>query len=180
MLWKLVEKTVPKLPIPVAVLFFALFGTIFLLLGWDWHTYKKAPEQPIAFSHRVHTQTVGLECQFCHEHTAEAPFAGIPTVEKCMSCHANVATDRPEVQKLIGYWENEEPMEWNRVHRIRIRNYVNFSHKPHIRAGIECQQCHGDVQYMDKVRQVSSLEMGWCVSCHDKNNASTDCLICHQ
>ena len=174
------KKIVSLLPIPAALAFFALFATIFLALGWDWHRYKKAPDQPIAFSHRIHVGKVGLQCEFCHESTQTSTFAGIPTVQKCMSCHANVATDRPEIQKLTGYWDRQEAPEWNRVHRIRIREHVFFSHKRHIKKDIGCEQCHGDVQYMDKVRQVSSLEMGWCVSCHVKNDAPTDCVICHQ
>jgi hypothetical protein len=159
---------------------FVLFTAIFLGLGWDWHRNKKAPDQPIAFSHRIHVGKVGLECQFCHQTTDKSTFAGIPSVQKCMSCHANVATDRPEIQKLTGFWDRQEPMEWNRVHRIRIRENVFFSHKRHINAEIQCEQCHGQVKYMDKLRRVSSLEMGWCVGCHQQNNASTDCLTCHR
>lgn len=159
--------------------YFAVFATVYLLLGWDWQLHKSPPDQPIEFSHRIHAGQVGLECQFCHETVDKSPFAGIPSVQKCMSCHQNVATDRPEIIKLTGYWEREEPMEWTRVHRIRIRNHVYFTHKRHIKAGLDCAQCHGEVKYMDKVRRVSSLEMGWCVGCHRENNASTDCVTCH-
>ena len=166
--------------IPAAFGYFAFFAAIYLLLAADWHVYKRPPDQPIAFSHRIHAGQLSLECTFCHESMDKSPFAGIPPVEKCMSCHATVATDRPEIIKLAGYWENQEPMEWVRVHRIRIRKYVYFSHKRHVKAGLDCAQCHGEVKYMDKVRRVSSLEMGWCVSCHRENGASTDCLICHQ
>jgi hypothetical protein len=166
--------------IPAAIGYFALFVLIFMALGYDWYRNKVAPDQPIAFSHKIHVGRVGLECQFCHETVSTSTFAGIPPVQKCMSCHRNVATDRPEVQKLTGYWEREEPMEWNRVHRIRIRNHVFFSHKAHIRKGIDCSMCHGEVRYMDKIRRVRSLEMGWCVSCHKQNGGPTDCLTCHQ
>ena len=31
-----------------------------------------------------------------------------------------------------------------------------------------------------KLRQVRSLKMGWCVSCHRENEASVDCLTCHK
>lgn len=168
------------IPIVAGLGFFALFVLINLALAEDWFRNKQAPDQPIAFSHRIHVGTVGLDCQFCHETVDKSTFAGIPPVEKCMSCHTSVATDRPEIQKLTGYWEREEPMEWNRVNRIRIRDYVYFSHKRHVKAGLDCANCHGDMRYVDKVRRVKSLEMGWCVSCHEKNGASTDCLTCHQ
>jgi len=168
------------LAIPAMLGYFCLFVLIFLGLSYDWYRNKQAPDQPIAFSHKVHVGTVGLECQFCHELVDKSTFAGIPPVEKCMSCHVAAAVDRPEIQKLTGYWERGEPMEWNRVHRIRIRDNVYFSHKRHIKKGIDCAQCHGEVRYMDKVRRVRSLEMGWCVSCHEDNGAPTDCLTCHQ
>jgi len=30
------------------------------------------------------------------------------------------------------------------------------------------------------VRQVKSMKMGFCVSCHEANHAPTDCVICHK
>jgi hypothetical protein len=167
------------LAVPAAFGYFALFVLVFMALGYDWHRNKKAPEQPIAFSHKIHVGRVGLECTFCHETVEKSVYAGIPSVQKCMSCHQNVATDRPEIQKLAGYWQRQQPMEWNRVYRIRLREHVFFSHKRHIKAGMECTSCHGEVRYQDKVRRVRSLEMGWCISCHRHNNASVDCLTCH-
>ena len=167
------------LPIPPVLAYFALFALATMALGFKWYRNQQAPDQPIAFSHRLHVGKVGLKCLFCHETADKSPKAGIPPVEKCMSCHRNAVTDRPEVQKLIKYWEEQRPMEWNRVHKIRIRNHVYFTHKRHIKAGLECENCHGEVKYMDKIRQVSSLEMGWCISCHRYKNAPHDCLTCH-
>ena len=166
--------------IPAAFGYFGFFLLVHLALAHDYFKNKQTPDQPIAFSHKIHVGKVGLDCQLCHETVDKSTFAGIPAVAKCMSCHKSVAADRPEIQKLAGYWEREEPIEWNRVHRIRIRNYVYFSHKRHIKAGIDCAHCHGEVRYMDKLRRVRSLEMGWCVSCHLSKGASTDCLICHR
>ena len=167
------------LAIPAAFLFFGFFAFTYLVLAADWHRNKQAPDQPINFSHTIHVGKVGLQCLFCHETADKSTFAGIPTVEKCMSCHKNVATDRPEIQKLAAYWNNGEVMEWNRVYRIRVRKHVYFSHKRHVKADIDCVNCHGEVKYMDKIRQVKSLEMGWCVQCHRENDAPTDCLTCH-
>lgn len=159
---------------------FGAFTLLYVVFGVDYYKHKRPPDQPIAFSHKIHAGKVGLQCLFCHETADKSTFAGIPPVEKCMSCHKNVATDRPEIQKLAGYWNRQEPMEWNRVHRIRIRNYVFFSHERHIKAKVDCAECHGEVKYMDKIRQVSSLEMGWCVQCHRSKKVSTDCLTCHR
>jgi hypothetical protein len=160
--------------------YFALFAVLVLLLGFRWNVHRKAPEQPIAFSHEVHVGKLNLECLFCHQTADKATFAGVPPVSRCMECHVAVKTESPEIQKLTKYWNDKEPIPWNRVHRIRIRNHVYFSHKRHVKAGVECQQCHGQLAVMAQVRQVSSLKMGWCVSCHEANQAPTDCTICHK
>lgn len=160
--------------------YFALFMVLTLLLGFRWHTHRKAPDQPINYSHEIHVGKLNLECLFCHETADKSTFAGVPSVSKCMSCHVAVKTDSPEIQKLTKYWNDKEPVPWNRVHRIRIRNHVYFSHKRHVKAGVQCEQCHGQLAAMAKVRQVSSLKMGWCVSCHRENQAPTDCTICHR
>ena len=42
-----------------------------------------------------------------------------------------------------------------------------FSHAQHVNAGKrECEECHGKVEEMDRVTQVESLGMGWCIDCH--------------
>jgi len=172
---------VAKRVILLAILgYFSLFMVLTLLLGFRWNKQRKAPDQPIAYSHEVHVGKLGLECLFCHESADKSTFAGVPSVETCMSCHVAVKTDSPEVQKIHKYWEDEEPIPWNRVYRIRIRNHVYFSHERHVKAGVDCQHCHGELKAMAKVRAVSSLKMGWCVSCHQDNGAPTDCLICHK
>jgi hypothetical protein len=164
-------------------------------MGFRWNTQRKAPDQPIAFSHQIHAGKLNLDCLFCHESANKSYFAGVPSVQKCMQCHINVKTESPEVQKLTKYWNDKEPVPWNRVYRIRQRNYVYFSHERHLKAegakvnnpnyaagepGIACEACHGQVKAMDKIRAVSSLKMGWCVECHRANEASVDCLICHK
>jgi hypothetical protein len=78
-------------------------------------------------------------------------------------------------------------LEWVRVHKLP--DYVYFDHRAHTTAGVSCQQCHGPVETMERVRQVSSLSMGWCVNCHRQSsesgvagrrvNASIDCAVCH-
>ena len=101
----------------------------------------------------------------------------------CMGCHKIAATDKPEVQKLTRYYESGEPVPWVQVHVLP--QHVKFNHKRHVRAGIDCQKCHGPVPEMDVLYQYPSLKMGWCVSCHRQNlhnadfPASMDCLTCH-
>jgi hypothetical protein len=133
--------------------------------------------QPIEFSHAHHVAEVGIDCQFCHAYARRGPVAGIPSVQRCAGCHQTVLSERPEIVKVLEYWDNKEPIPWVRVHDLP--DYVRFSHKPHIRAGVNCADCHGDVASMEAAVQVESLSMGWCLDCHKEREASRDCLVCH-
>lgn len=141
-----------------------------------------APEQPIAYSHRTHVEA-GVQCLFCHTSALRSDLAGIPSVQKCMGCHAIIATETPDVQVLAGYWERRQPIPWNRVNRQP--DFVYFSHQAHLGAGINCEACHGDVGNMTVDRPVAKMDMGWCLECHLKQpaevvNRLADCLTCHK
>lgn len=78
-------------------------------------------------------------------------------------------------------------ISWTRVHNLP--DFVYFDHRAHVTVGVACQVCHGPVETMERMRQFSTLSMGWCVNCHrDANrkgiqgravNASIDCATCH-
>jgi hypothetical protein len=135
-------------------------------------------EQPIHFPHNTHILKAGLACTKCHTTAEVSPHAGVPPLSVCMECHNKVKTDSPEIKILTEHWNNKAPVEWNKIHQVPW--HVRFTHKRHIKAGVDCTVCHGEVKTMTQVHQVRSLEMGWCVSCHRQNNASTDCWTCHK
>lgn len=136
-----------------------------------------APKQPIAYSHALHVDKLGIECQYCHSGVTKSSYATLPPVENCMGCHKVVKTESPEIQKLAKYYEDKQPIPWEPVNNLP--EHVNFNHQRHLKAGVSCQTCHGVVQKMEVVEKVSSLKMGFCVSCHRENGASIDCAVCH-
>ncbi|MBA2662171.1 MAG: cytochrome c3 family protein [Bradymonadaceae bacterium] len=138
-----------------------------------------APEQPIAFSHQLHAGTHEIPCGYCHVAAGEGPQASVPSLNICMNCHSSVATGRPEVQKLTQHWREGRPVEWIQVHDLP--DHVLFSHQPHLARGIDCSECHGQVNRMDVVEVVAPMTMGWCVNCHrqPEYNAPVDCFTCH-
>ena len=144
---------------------------------------QKGPRQPIAFSHKLHAGSLGIDCLYCHYGAIKSPIANIPGESVCMGCHKIAAADRPEIQKLTGYFNRGEPIPWVEVYKLP--QHVKFNHKRHVLANVACTQCHGPVQQMDVMLQYSSLKMGWCVSCHRQNlnnpefPANMDCLTCH-
>jgi hypothetical protein len=50
-----------------------------------------SPEQPIAYSHRLHAGELGLDCLYCHFGAERSRHAGIPPANVCMNCHRAVA-----------------------------------------------------------------------------------------
>lgn len=158
-------------------------GLVGFLFGW-WvnATYysDKAPIQPINFSHRIHVSENGIECLHCHVYADKTPSAGVPSVNKCIGCHKVIARDKPEILKVFEYWENREPIPWVKVHDVP--DFVHFTHKRHIKAGLACQQCHGPIETMDRVKRVSTLRMPWCVDCHTEREVEhgRDCWTCHK
>ena len=108
----------------------------------------------------------------------------------CMNCHKTVKPDHPEIAKVAGAIEADEPIRWVRVHSVP--DHVYFNHSAHVNGGVECRTCHGDVASMGKVEQNAPLTMGWCVDCHRQNDEPaigqegprhdgplTDCAVCH-
>jgi hypothetical protein len=136
------------------------------------------PEQPIKYSHQIHVEKNKIECQYCHSGVAKSPYATMPSVESCMGCHKVVKTDSPEIKKLTEYFKSGQPIPWKPV--TNLPEHVNFTHERHIKAGVGCQNCHGQMQKVDEAEKVSSLKMGLCVSCHREKGASIDCLVCHR
>jgi hypothetical protein len=128
-----------------------------------------SPDQPVWFSHKVHAGQNKIDCMYCHSTANDSKNAGIPSTAVCMNCHNVVkkgaVTGEEEITKVIESWNTGKPIEWVRVHNLP--DHVWFSHAQHVNAGKrECQECHGAVEEMDRIEQVASLGMGWCIQCH--------------
>ena len=146
----------------------ALVGTIGFWLVGAFSDVGYAPAQPIAFSHKLHAGELGLDCRYCHSGADKGRRATIPATQVCMGCHSQVATDKPEIQKLAKFHKEGTSVPWAKVHDLADHAY--FSHEWHVQAGVACQTCHGDVQEMTVVRQHAPLTMGWCLDCHRKTD----------
>lgn len=128
-----------------------------------------APTQPIKFSHKVHAGDYKIDCNYCHTGVTKSKNANIPSPNICMNCHSEIkegaTTGTVEIQKIYNAIDNNEPIEWIRVHNLPDLAY--FNHSQHISVGkLECQTCHGPVEEMEVIRQYTNLTMGWCINCH--------------
>jgi hypothetical protein len=79
------------------------------------------------------------------------------------------------------YWNDRETIPWVRIYKIS--DHAHYPHMNHIAAGLQCQQCHGEVQTVNVINQRDPVwggaNMGWCIECHRTSGASDDCAVCH-
>jgi len=141
------------------------------------------PEQPIAYSHELHVNQLGMDCRYCHTTVEDASFAAIPSTSVCMNCHHGVlkgtrAGSESDIATIREHYYEKDPItgevsekagmpiEWVKVHDLP--DYAYFDHSAHVSRGVSCVSCHGRVDRMggEGVYQKAELSMGWCLSCH--------------
>ncbi|HEX4602258.1 MAG TPA: cytochrome c3 family protein [Gemmatimonadales bacterium] len=141
------------------------------------------PRQPIFFRHDIHAGQDKIPCLYCHATVTISSEPGIPAIQTCFGCHLMIGGSTPahqaEIKKVRDAWSSKQPPHWVRVHALP--GFVHFPHQRHIKVlGPEsCSTCHGDVRHMPQVYQVSTLTMGWCITCHEQRSVSRDCTVCH-
>lgn len=124
-----------------------------------------APEQPIAFSHKLHAGDNQVPCLYCHSGARTSRHAGIPSSSVCMNCHALLENQTAALERVVEAAQLDRPLvSWVKVHNLP--DYVYFNHSRHVLTGVACQSCHGAVETMTRVEQVKPLTMGWCLDCH--------------
>ncbi len=190
-----------KVYIALMALLFFVVGGYYVTKGAIGLGRQKGyqPEQPIYYSHKVHAGLNQINCLFCHGSAWESKTAGIPSVNVCMNCHKAINTYEKgpklyrengdevdgtlEISKLYkasgfdpknpSVWNASmaKPIEWIKIHNLP--DHVYFNHSQHTRAGkVQCQTCHGEINEMDEVKQVSELSMGWCINCHRESKVN--------
>lgn len=122
------------------------------------------PNQPVAYSHRLHAGDLGLDCRYCHVFAETSSVATLPPSRICMNCHTLVSAGSDKLASVRASWLDGAPIEWVRVHELP--GYAYFDHSLHLKAGVGCASCHGRVDRMEIVSQAEPLSMGWCLDCH--------------
>ena len=168
----------------IAVLITALF--LFSVVAFGIYQTQTVPAQPIEFTHKLHVG-LGIQCLYCHPGALRGPSPGLPTQTKCWGCHQQIAKTftSEKLAVLVDYVEKNEPVEWIPV--AQVPDFVHFTHRPHIAAGLNCENCHGDMSQVEIAVNPQVMNMGWCLNCHRSRAADdpekliklTDCGTCH-
>lgn len=145
-----------------------VFG-VALLLVQNRSPYTRAPvgiaiEQPVRFSHELHSDVLNIECLYCHKSAEQGPYGGFPDTHTCMSCHSQIATYSELLEPVRTSYETGERLEWEKVHDLA--GHVYFNHSAHVNVGFACETCHGPVNEMPLVWQAENMTMSWCLDCH--------------
>ncbi len=187
---------------------FAIGFATMLLVGWlafPRALYRTQP-QPLTFLHKTHAEKSGIaDCGDCHVLRDDGEYAGIPSNEKCASCHADKMGDsKAEAVLVDSYIKPGQQVPWL-IYAQQPPN-VWFSHAIHLkRAGLKCADCHGSYGESDQVKlyQVNrisgysrdiwghsmsrlrrapgdGMKMSDCEDCHNRRHVEVGCLGCHQ
>jgi hypothetical protein len=136
---------------------------------WYYFTNKYTnvgymPVQPVAFSHAIHANQLGMDCRYCHNGVEKSWYSNIPASSVCMNCHSVVLKDDPKLAVVRDSYQTGKPIPWVQIHKLP--DYVYFNHSVHVNRGISCVECHGNINHMDEVYQAKPLGMAFCLDCH--------------
>jgi hypothetical protein len=146
-----------------------LTGTAVTAGVWYYFTNKYTnvgyrPVQPVAFSHAIHADQLGLDCRYCHNAVERAWYSNIPASSVCMNCHNQVLKDDPKLALVRESYQSGQPIPWVQIHKLP--DYVFFNHSVHVNRGVSCVECHGQINKMDEVYHAKPLSMSFCLDCH--------------
>ena len=124
------------------------------------------PIQPVAFSHAIHADQLGLDCRYCHSAVEKSWYSNIPSASTCMNCHTQVLKESPKLELVRESAATGQPIPWIQIHKLP--DYVYFNHSVHVNRGVSCVECHGQINKMDEVYHAKPLSMSFCLGCHRK------------
>jgi len=136
--------------------------------------------QPILFNHEAHTVSAEIGCDTCHEYYSSSAHSGLPSLEVCLGCHEESMTESAEELKIGELAEEGIRDPFKKLFRLADHTY--YSHRVHVQvAGIPCETCHGEIARTTSPPQTPlvRVSMDFCVDCHEKSGATTQCTHCH-
>ncbi len=157
-----------RLPLQIAV-GAVLVGSAVTAGVWYYFTPKYTrvgyqPIQPVAFSHAIHVDQVGLDCRYCHSAVEKSWYSNVPSSSTCMNCHNQVLKDSPKLELVRESAATGKPIPWVQIHKVP--DYVYFNHSVHVNRGVSCVECHGQINKMDEVYHAKPFSMAFCLECH--------------
>lgn len=142
-------------------LFLVVFSIIYSRMNSD---IGFTPQQPVEFSHKVHSGDYKIKCLFCHHEAESKSFSAVPTTQSCLVCHVALKNESELIKPLMDSYDSGKAIKWVRLHKLP--EYVHFNHNMHLAANIDCETCHGKIENMERTRRIHDFTMSWCIDCH--------------
>ena len=153
----------------------SIYGAVLILgiaayVAWEvnqssYFTTAKLPlEQPVPFSHKHHAAELGIDCSYCHTSVETSSFAGLPPTATCMTCHSQIWVNSSMLEPVRASYQTDQSLAWTRVNALP--DFVYFNHSIHVKKGIGCTTCHGQLGEMPITWRENTLYMRWCIDCH--------------
>ena len=146
--------------------------SLFSLVAFGIYSTQYPPNNQLSL--RIRSMSV-WGCNVCIVIRAPCadPSPGLPTLTKCWACHQQIAkTDTsPKLAVLKDYVLNNKEIAWVPV--AQVPDFVHFTHRPHIAAGLNCERCHGDMSNAEIAENPQVMNMGWCLNCHRERRGMT-------
>jgi c(7)-type cytochrome triheme protein len=169
--------------------YFFVFVTIALVASTAYGRWFQDKQNigGVVFSHDVHFEALGSNCEYCHNEvfnmiTKKNPTYTMEDMEKGKSCGACHNGRRAFSVKgdCISCHADEMVWEGDEIGKTA------FKHSVHLDMEYGCDDCHPDLFKMKKGSQkmtMASMEKGeTCGACHDGDAAFSvkgDCITCH-
>jgi hypothetical protein len=159
-----VDKVPGRIALSGGILVILVIAGIWYYWSPEYTDVGYRPVQPVPYSHKLHVGDLGMDCRYCHTGVEVSPVAMVPPTQTCMNCHTTIKPDSPKLAPIRESWEKGTPMRWVRIHKVP--DYAYFDHSAHLRVGVGCESCHGNIAEMEEVALAKPLSMGWCLECH--------------
>ena len=95
------------------------------------------PIQPVAFSHAIHADQLGMDCRYCHNAVEKSWYSNVPSSGTCMNCHNQILKDDPKLALVRESAASGQPVPWIQIHKVP--DYVYFNHSVHVNRGVSCE-----------------------------------------
>ena len=103
-----------------------------LAVGWAAfpRLLYETRRQPLDFNHKLHVENAG-SCESCHAFTEDGRFPGLPGIDNCVQCHADIQGKDPSEAILVNdYIKKGREIPW--LVYSRQPQCVFFSHAAHV------------------------------------------------
>lgn len=132
------------------------------------------------FSHRVHVEGEGLDCESCHASVEGSDLPALPAQAACNLCHAELDSEKePERRVETLFADGAFRATHAGALATGARSELVFSHARHTAAEVECGACHAGIETNERVGELARVDMAACSACHAERGVANQCSTCH-